>query len=193
VTWTAAHSRNPATIITGRASPLGRDFITHLDRRRGPLTPREIKTAATHEPYPIEKIVRPEEFEVMFSVELDPDLYPSAREASDRWFESLLTLVVNCQRAGLLRHYESRAAARIAWAQGKGITELARRRQFGFKSRKKIVDFTPIATAALVAGAGHYQNWPYHRRGSGSCRGRPRWPRTSADLGFERWRAARAS
>jgi Tetracyclin repressor-like, C-terminal domain len=96
--------------------------------------------------------VRPEEFEVMFSVELDLDLYPSAREAADRSFESLLTLVVNCQRAGLLRHYEPRAAARIAWAQVHGITELARRRQFGFKSRKEAVDFTSIVTTALLTG-----------------------------------------
>jgi AcrR family transcriptional regulator len=93
---------------------------------------------------------RPEEFHVMFSVELDPDIHPSARAAADASFESLLGLVVDCQRAGLLPRYEPRTAARIAWAHVHGITELARRRQFGFKTRKEIVDFTSIAIAAVL-------------------------------------------
>jgi AcrR family transcriptional regulator len=95
---------------------------------------------------------RPEEFQVMFSVELDPDIHPSARAAADASFESLLALVVDCQRAGLLPRNEPHTAARIAWAHVHGITELARRRQFGFKTRKEIVDFTSIATAALLTG-----------------------------------------
>lgn len=95
---------------------------------------------------------RPEEFNVMFSIELDPDIHPSARAAGDASFESLLTLVVDCQRAGLLRRYEPRTAARIAWAHVHGITELARRGQFAFKTRQEILDFTAIATAALQTG-----------------------------------------
>jgi AcrR family transcriptional regulator len=95
---------------------------------------------------------RPEEFQVMFSVELDPDIHPSAKAAADASFESLLALVVDCKRAGLLPRYDSNTAARIAWAHVHGITELARRRQFGFKTRKEIVDFTSIATAALLTG-----------------------------------------
>jgi AcrR family transcriptional regulator len=95
---------------------------------------------------------RSEEFEVMFSVELDPHLHPSAKAAADASFESLLALVVDCQRAGLLPRYEPLTAARIAWAHVHGITELARRRQFGFKTRKEIVDFASTATAALLTG-----------------------------------------
>jgi len=95
---------------------------------------------------------RPEEFQVMFSVELDPDIHPSAKAAADASFESLLALVVDCKRAGLLPRYDPNTAARIAWAHVHGITELARRRQFGFKTRKEIVDFTSIATAALLTG-----------------------------------------
>jgi AcrR family transcriptional regulator len=100
---------------------------------------------------------RPEEFHVMFSVELDTDIHASARAAAEASFESLLALVVDCQRAGLLSRYEPRTAARIAWAHVHGITELARRRQFGFKTRKEILDFTAVATAALqtaIAGPG---------------------------------------
>ena len=95
---------------------------------------------------------QPEEFNVMFSIELDPDLHPSARAAADASFESLVSLVVDCQRAGLLPRYEPRTAARIAWAQMHGITELAMRRQFAFKTRQEIVDFTAVATAALQTG-----------------------------------------
>jgi AcrR family transcriptional regulator len=95
---------------------------------------------------------RPEEFHVMFSVELDPGIHASARAAAEASFESLLALVVDCRRAGLLSRYEPRTAARIAWAHVHGITELARRRQFGFKTRKEILDFTAIATAALLTG-----------------------------------------
>jgi AcrR family transcriptional regulator len=95
---------------------------------------------------------RPEEFQVMFSVELAPDIHPSARAAAESSFESLLALVVDCQREGFLPRYEPPMAARIAWAHVHGITELARRRQFGFKTRKEIVDFTAIATAALQTG-----------------------------------------
>ena len=66
--------------------------------------------------------------------------------------EALLVLVVDCQRAGLLPRYEPRTAARIAWAHVHGITVLARRRQFGFKTRKEIVEFAAIATDALQTG-----------------------------------------
>ena len=95
---------------------------------------------------------RPEEFDVMFSVELQPDTHPSAKAAAEAAFESLLTLVVDCQRTGLLCRYEPHTAARIAWAHVHGIAELARRRQLGLKTRKELVDFTRIATAALQTG-----------------------------------------
>ena len=95
---------------------------------------------------------RPAELDVMFSVELDPDIHPSAKRAAEASFEALLVLVEDCQRAGLLTRFEPRTAARIAWAHVHGITELARRRQFGFKTRKEIVDFAAIATDALQTG-----------------------------------------
>jgi Tetracyclin repressor-like, C-terminal domain len=95
---------------------------------------------------------RPEEFESTLWVKLDPDIYPSVREAADASFESLLALVENCQCAGLLRRFEPRTAARIAWAHVHGTTELARRPQFGFKTRKESVDYKSIATAALLTG-----------------------------------------
>jgi AcrR family transcriptional regulator len=95
---------------------------------------------------------RPEEFQVMFSVALDAALHPSAKAAAEAAFEGLRTRIVECQRAGLLTRYEPLTAARIAWAHVHGITELARRRQFGFKTRKDILDFAAIATAALQTG-----------------------------------------
>jgi AcrR family transcriptional regulator len=95
---------------------------------------------------------RPEEFNVMFSIRLDPDVHPLARAAADASFASLLALITDCQRAGLLVRYEPLTAARIAWAQMHGITELARRRQFAFKSRQELVDFTAIAATALQTG-----------------------------------------
>jgi AcrR family transcriptional regulator len=95
---------------------------------------------------------RREEFQVMFSIELDPHIHASASAAAEASFESLLALVVDCKRAGLLSRYEPRTAARIAWTQVHGITELARRRQFGFKARKEVLDFTAIATTALQSG-----------------------------------------
>jgi AcrR family transcriptional regulator len=95
---------------------------------------------------------RPEQLDVMFSVELDPDTDPSAKKAADASFESLLALVVDCQRDGFLARYEPHTAARIAWAHVHGITDLARRRRFGFKTRKEIVDFTAMATHALLVG-----------------------------------------
>jgi AcrR family transcriptional regulator len=95
---------------------------------------------------------RTEEFHVMFSVRLDPDLHPSARAAAEASFEALLALVVECQRAGLLKRYEPRTAARICWTHMHGITELATRRQFGFKARKEVLDFTVMAIDALFTG-----------------------------------------
>ena len=88
----------------------------------------------------------------MFSVALDAALHPSAKAAAEAAFEGLRTRIVECQRAGLLTRYEPLTAARIAWAHVHGITELARRRQFGFKTRKDILDFAAIATAALQTG-----------------------------------------
>jgi AcrR family transcriptional regulator len=95
---------------------------------------------------------RPEEFHVMFSVKLHADIHASARAAAEASFEALLALVVDCQSAGLLASYEPRTAARIAWTHVHGITELATRRQFGFKARKEILDFTSIAIGALLTG-----------------------------------------
>lgn len=95
---------------------------------------------------------RPEEFNVMFSIVPDPGIHPSAKAAADAAFKSLLALIVDCQRAGLLARYEPLTAARIVWAQVHGITELARRRQFAFRTRQEIVDFTAIAATALQTG-----------------------------------------
>ena len=95
---------------------------------------------------------RPEEFNVMFSIKLDPKIHPAAKWAGDAAFESLLALIVDCQGAGFLLRYEPRMAARIAWAQVHGITDLVRRGRFDFKTRQDIVDFTATATAALETG-----------------------------------------
>jgi AcrR family transcriptional regulator len=95
---------------------------------------------------------RPEEFNVMFSIVPDPKSHPSAKAAADASFQSLLDLIAECQRAGLLARYDALTAARIAWAQVHGIAELARRRQFAFRTREEIADFTAIAATALQTG-----------------------------------------
>jgi AcrR family transcriptional regulator len=95
---------------------------------------------------------RTEEFHVMFSVKLDPHIHASARAAAEASFAALLALVVDCQRAGLLKRYEPRTAARICWTHMHGITELATRRQFGFRARKDVLNFTVIAIGALLTG-----------------------------------------
>ena len=94
----------------------------------------------------------------MFSVVLDAVLHPCAKAAAEATFESLRALVVDCQRAGLLARHEPLTAARIAWAHVHGITELARRRQFAFETRKEILDFAAMAgdgpLRILDAGSG---------------------------------------
>jgi AcrR family transcriptional regulator len=95
---------------------------------------------------------RPEEFNVMFSMSPDPDTHPSAKAAAEASFQSLLDLIVDCRNAGLLARYEPLTTARIAWAQVHGITELARRGQFAFRTRQEISDFTAIAATALQTG-----------------------------------------
>jgi len=88
----------------------------------------------------------------MFSIEFDADTHGAARVAADSAFESLVAIIVDCQRRGLILRYEPRTAARIAWAQVHGIAELATHGQFAFHTRREIVEFARVATAALQTG-----------------------------------------
>lgn len=91
---------------------------------------------------------QPEHFVVMFSAVLDKELHPSAKAAAESAFQELLGLVAECRIAAL----DPLTAARIAWSHVHGIAELAVRRQFGFGTRKEILDFASAATGALLAG-----------------------------------------
>ena len=97
---------------------------------------------------------RPEELGVMFSIEWDEKLHPAAKAAAQGSFEALFSLVGACSRIGSTSRYDTMTAARIAWAHAHSMAEFAMRRDHGFKSKQEIVNFTTIATEALLVGIG---------------------------------------
>ncbi|MGC4051804.1 MAG: TetR-like C-terminal domain-containing protein [Paludibaculum sp.] len=94
----------------------------------------------------------PAEFDVMFSVVLDPAVHPAAKEAADQAFSCLLALAEELKSSGLLSVHLPLAAARIAWAHVHGLAVLAVRRQLGFQNRQELLDFASESTLALLTG-----------------------------------------
>jgi len=80
-----------------------------------------------------------EQFGVMFSIDWDGKLRPSAQMAAERSFEALLSLVEQCRGPDSTGRYVNAIAARIAWAQAHGIAVLAMRQQHGFPRNPGIV------------------------------------------------------
>jgi AcrR family transcriptional regulator len=95
---------------------------------------------------------RPAQFEVMFSPALAPESHAGAQAAAQACFDALLSLIVDARQAGLIVDYGARTAARIAWAHVHGVTELALRAQFSFRTRDEIVVFAQEAAGALLSG-----------------------------------------
>lgn len=94
----------------------------------------------------------PAEFDVMFSLVLNPAVYPAAQAAAEEAFRCLLALSEELNRAGLLPRYEPATAARIAWAHAHGLVVLAIRRQMEFRNRQDLLDFAAESTLALLVG-----------------------------------------
>jgi Tetracyclin repressor-like, C-terminal domain len=88
----------------------------------------------------------------MFPVAIDPALHPGAETAADACFNVLLELVEEARRAGSIVSDDARTTARIAWAHIHGVTDLASRAGFGFKTRKETNAFIVRATEALLTG-----------------------------------------
>jgi AcrR family transcriptional regulator len=95
---------------------------------------------------------QPEHFLVMFTVDLNEKLHPSAKAAADRCFAELLGLVTACHYAQKQKGPPPEAAALIAWTQVHGIAELALRGQLGFRNRKELRDFAKLATGVIGLG-----------------------------------------
>ena len=93
----------------------------------------------------------PERFQVMFSVELDPQVHSSAMEAGESSFAELVRLVAACPRPSDGPSVETLAL--VAWTQVQGIAELAPRSKLGMKSRKQLIRFAKTATDILGRGA----------------------------------------
>lgn len=94
----------------------------------------------------------PAQFDVMFSLVLDPAVYPAAQAAAEVAFRCLLALAEDLNRAGLLPRYEPATAARIAWAHVHGLAVLAIRRRLDFQNRQDLLDFAAQSTLALLTG-----------------------------------------
>ena len=90
----------------------------------------------------------------MFSTDWDEKLHLNAKAAAQGSFETLVSLVDACSRTGSTNGYDTMTAARIAWAHARSMAEFAMRRDHGFKSTQEIVDFTTIATEALLVRLG---------------------------------------
>jgi AcrR family transcriptional regulator len=97
---------------------------------------------------------QPDQYRVMFSVDLDGELPCSAKPAAQAFFEAVVALVGDCPQFGPMRAGDSLSAARIVCAQVHGIAELAVRGRFGFKSRTECVQLATIAIEALEKGMG---------------------------------------
>lgn len=95
---------------------------------------------------------QPEHFLVMFTVDLDDNLHPSANAAADRCFAELLGLVTACHHAQKLKGPRPETSALIAWTQVHGIAELALRGQLGFRNGKELKDFAKLATDVVGRG-----------------------------------------
>lgn len=94
----------------------------------------------------------PAEFDVMFSLALDPALHPGAKLAAEEAFRCLLALAEDLSRTGRLTRHAPEIAARIAWAHVHGLAVLAIRRQLDFRNRQDLLDFAAKSTVALLAG-----------------------------------------
>ena len=90
----------------------------------------------------------------MFSTDWNEKLHPAAKAAAQGAFEILVSLVGACSRTRSTNSYDTVTAARIAWAYAYSLAEFAMRPDHGFKSTQEIVNFTTIATEALLVGSG---------------------------------------
>jgi len=95
---------------------------------------------------------QPEHFLVMFTVDLDENLHPSAKAAADQCFGELLGLVTACHYAQKLKGPPPETTALIAWTQVHGIAELALRGQLGLRNRRELRDFAKLATDVVGRG-----------------------------------------
>ncbi|SPF35806.1 Family transcriptional regulator [Candidatus Sulfopaludibacter sp. SbA4] len=95
----------------------------------------------------------PEQFRVMFSVNLEGELHRSVKAAGQQLFATIVNLVTDCvpfsQRV-LRGSVDFSTEARIAWAHMHGIASIQDR--FGFQSREEIVGFATIAVETLQQG-----------------------------------------
>jgi AcrR family transcriptional regulator len=95
----------------------------------------------------------PEQFRVMFSVNLDGELHPSVKVAVKKLYVTIVNLVTDCvpfsQRV-LRGTFDFSTEASIAWAHMHGIASIQDR--LGFKSREEIVGFATIALERLQQG-----------------------------------------
>jgi len=94
----------------------------------------------------------PEHFLVMFTVNVDENLHPSAKAAAHRCFAALLALVTVSQDARQLAGMRPETATRIAWTQVHGIAELALRGQLGFGNKQELREFAKLATQVFGCG-----------------------------------------
>jgi AcrR family transcriptional regulator len=95
----------------------------------------------------------PQHFLVMFTVDLNEELYPSAKAAAKRSYSELLSLVSACESARSTETVRPETIALIAWSQVHGIAELFLRGQLGFRTGKELRQFAKLATDVFGSGA----------------------------------------
>lgn len=93
----------------------------------------------------------PEHFLVMFDLPSSREKYPEYARAGEEAFAALLTLIVDCQRAGVLPAGDPEPAAMMAWSMVHGIATLAASRQLPFP-KEGVLDFVDAASRVMTAG-----------------------------------------
>jgi AcrR family transcriptional regulator len=94
----------------------------------------------------------PEHFSVMFDSPKHFDVYPETRKAGEGAFGLLVHHIEGCQQEGALPQGDSRQFALIAWSMVHGVAKLAGAGQFPFRKLGKVLDFTDLASKALLQG-----------------------------------------
>jgi len=95
----------------------------------------------------------PQHFLVMFAVDLNANLYPSANAAAERAFAELLSLVTACLHARPSETLQAETVALLAWTQVHGIADLSLRNQLGFKTDRELKQFAKLAIEVFGRGA----------------------------------------
>jgi hypothetical protein len=93
----------------------------------------------------------PQHFLVMFDLPSSRDKYPEYTGAGDEAFATLLTLIVECQKTGVLSAGDPEPLAFMAWSMVHGISKLAASNHLPFASAA-VLDFADHASHVMMLG-----------------------------------------